>query len=130
LILTLSEFGTLIANIIMKPKKNDIMKQFSDFKKGDMFFFNPLDKDYMKPEVYVMMDEGKVRGYSTKTFIKNSALVKMCIGNYQPYPSDIWALTDCLFKDMAEAGHITPIDDIREAEAICDRLNLQMEEIL
>ena len=106
------------------------MKQFSDFKKGDMFFFNPLDKDYMKPEVYVMMDEGKVRGFSTKTFIKNSALVKMCICNYQPYPSDIWALTDRFFEDMAEAGHITPIDDIREAEAICDRLNLQMEEVL
>lgn len=106
------------------------MKQFSDFKKGDMFFFNPLDKDWMKPEVYVMMDEGVVQGFEAKTFIKNSALVKMCISNYQPCPSDIWAITDTYYKNMSEAGHITPIDDIREAEAICDRLNLQMEEIL
>ena len=106
------------------------MKQFSDFKKGDMFFFNPLDKDWMKPEVYVMMDEGVVQGVEAKTFIKNSALVKMCIGNYQPYISDTWAITDSYYKNMSEAGHFIPIDDIREAEAICDRLNLQMEEIL
>ena len=106
------------------------MKQFSDFKKGDMFFFNPLDKDWMKPEVYVMMDEGVVQGFEAKTFIKNSALVKHLISNYQPCPSDIWAITDAYYKNMSEAGHFTPIEDLREAEDICEKFNLQMEEIL
>lgn len=94
------------------------MKQFSDFKKGDMFFFNPLDKDWMKPEVYVMMDEGIVQGFEAKTFIKNSALVKHLISNYQPYPSDIWAITDAYYKNMSEA------------EDICEKFNLKMEEVL
>ncbi len=106
------------------------MKQFSDFKKGDMFFFNPLDKDWMKPEVYVMMDEGVVQGFEAKTFIKNSALVKHLISNYQPCPSDIWAISDTYYKNMSEAGHFIPIDDLREAEDICEKFNLKMEEVL
>lgn len=106
------------------------MKQFSNFKKGDMFFFNPLDKDWMKPEVYVMMDEGIVQGREAKTFIKNSALVKHLISNYQPYPSDIWAFTDGYFEKMVEQGHITPIEDLREAEDICEKFGLKMEEAL
>lgn len=106
------------------------MKQFSDFKKGDMFFFNPLDKDWMKPEVYVMMDEGVVQGFEAKTFIKNSALVKHLISNYQPYPSDIWAITDAYYKNMSETGHFIPIEDLREAEDICEKFSLKMEEAL
>lgn len=106
------------------------MKQFSDFKKGDMFFFNPLDKGYMEPEVYVMMDEDIVQGFEAKTFIKNSALIKHLISNYQPYPSDVWAITDTYYKKMCESGHITPIEDLREAEDICEKFNLKMEEML
>jgi hypothetical protein len=106
------------------------MKQFSDFKKGDMFFFNPLDKDWMKPEVYVMMDEGVVQGFKAKSFIKNSTLVKVCISNYQPRPSDLWAITDAYYKKMSEAGHFIPIEDLREVEDICEKFNLKMEEVL
>jgi len=106
------------------------MKQFSDFKKGDMFFFNPLDKDWMKPGVYVMMEEGIVQGFEAKTFIKNSALVKHLISNYQPYPSDIWAITDAFYGRMSEAGHFIPIEDLREADDICNKFNLKMEEAL
>jgi len=106
------------------------MKRFSDFKKGDMFFFNPLDKDWMKPEVYVMMEEGIVQGFEAKTFIKNSALVKHLISNYQPYPSDIWAITDAYYKNMSEAGHFIPIEDLRETEDIRNKFGLKTEEVL
>lgn len=106
------------------------MKQFSDFKKGDMFFFNPLDKDYMKPEVYVMMDEGIVQGVEAKSFIKNSALVQHIISNYQPNQSDVWVITDAYYKKMSEAGHFIPIEDLREAEDICEKFILKMEDVL
>lgn len=106
------------------------MKQFSEFKKGDMFFFNPLDKDYMKPEVYVMLDEGIVQDAEAKTFIKNSALVKHLISNYQPYPSDLWAITDTYYERMSEGGYIVPIEDLREAEDICNKFGLKMEAVL
>ena len=92
-----------------------------------MFFFNPLDKDYMKPEVYVMIEEGIVQGYEAKTFIKNSALVKHLISNYTPYPSDLWAFTDGYFNHLAELGHIIPIDTLREADELCEKFNLTME---
>ena len=92
-----------------------------------MFFFNPLDKDFMKPEVYVMLREGKVQGYDAKTFIKNSALVKHLISNYEPWPSDLWAFTDVYFNQLVEAGHIIPIDDLREADDLCEKFNLTME---
>ena len=106
------------------------MKQLSDFKKGDMFFFNPLHMNFMEPEVYVMMDEGIVQGFEAKTFIKNSALVKHLINNYQPYSGDLWAITDAYYKKMSEAGHIIPIDDLREADIICKKFNLKMEEVI
>jgi hypothetical protein len=106
------------------------MKQFSDFKKGDMFFFNPLHMNFMEPEVYVMMDEGIVQGFEAKTFIKNSALVKHLINNYQPYSGDLWAITDAYYQKMSEAGHIIPIDDLREADIICKKFNLKMEEVI
>ena len=103
------------------------MKQFSDFQKGDMFFFNPLDLNYMKPEVYVMLEEGIVQGYPAKVFIKNSALVKHLVSNYEPSPFDNWAFTEGYFSRMMEEGHIVPIDDLREAEDLCKAHNLTMD---
>ena len=46
------------------------MKRFSDFKKGDMFFFNPLNLDFMQPEVYVMVDESIVQDTNTKSLLR------------------------------------------------------------
>lgn len=106
------------------------MKQFSDFKKGDMFFLNPLDKDSLKPEVYVMMDEDATPGFETKTFIKSSALVKHLTNKYQPHLSDTWEISAGYYKKMSNAGYFIPIDDLREAEDICKKFNLKMEEIL
>ena len=103
------------------------MKKFNEFQQGDMFFFNPLDKYWMKPEVYVMLEEGIVQGYPAKTFIKNSAPVNHLISNYEPYPSDNWAFTEGYFNQMVEVGHIVPIDDLREADELCEKFNLTME---
>lgn len=101
------------------------MKQFSDFKKGDMFFLNPLDKDALKPEVYLMIDEDD----EAKTFIKTSALGKYLVSNYQPHLSDTWAITETYYNKMSKTGYFIPIDDLREAEEICKKFNLKMEEI-
>ena len=106
------------------------MKRFSDFKKGDMFFFNSLNLDFMQPEVYVMVDESIVQDTNTKSFIENSALVKHLISNYEPSTSDIWAITERYFNSMQDKGHFIPIDDIREAEDICEKFGLKMEEVL
>jgi hypothetical protein len=103
------------------------MKKLSEYQKGDMFFFNPLHMDFMKPDVYVMMEEGIVQGREAKTFIKNSALVKHLISNYTPWPSDLWAFTDSYFEKLVEQGHIIPIDDLREADELCEKFNLTME---
>lgn len=102
------------------------MKQFSDFKKGDMFFLNPLDKDALKPEVYLMIDEDD----EAKTFIKTSALGKYLVSNYQPHLSDTWEISAGYYKKMSEAGYFIPIDDLREAEEICKKFNLKMEDAL
>lgn len=119
------KFGTLFAITVLKTIRD--MKKFNEFQRGDMFFFNPLDKDWMKPEVYVMLEEGIVQGYPAKVFIKNSALVKHLISNYEPYPSDTWAFTEAYFGNMEEIGHIIPIDDLREADELCDKYNLTMD---
>ena len=102
------------------------MKQFSDFKKGDMFFLNPLDKDALKPEVYLMIDEND----EAKTFIKTSALGKYLTSNYYPHLSDTWEISAGYYKKMSEAGYFIPIEDLREAEEICKKFNLKMEEII
>ena len=106
------------------------MKKFNEYQKGDMFFFNPLHMKFMKPDVYVMMEEGTVQGYSAKTFIRNSALVEHLISNYTPCPSDLWAFTEGYFEKLAEQGHIIPIDDLREAEELCEKFNLTMEPVM
>jgi len=106
------------------------MKHFSDFNKGDMFFFNPLNLDFMKPEVYVMMDEGDVQDVNAKSFIVNSALVKHLTSNYEPSTSDIWAMSEKYFSSMQDKGHFIPIDDLREVEDICRKFNLKMEDVL
>jgi predicted patatin/cPLA2 family phospholipase len=78
----------------------------------------------------VMMEEGIVQGREAKTFIKNSALVKHLISNYTPWQSDLWAFTDSYFDKLVEQGHIIPIDDLREADELCEKFNLTMEPVM
>lgn len=95
-------------------------------QKGDMFFRNPKDKDFIKPEVYVKMENAEVQGRQASIFIKNSALVKICTGNYEPYPSDRWAITDEYYDEMVKDGYAIPISDIKEVEKICPEYKIDL----
>lgn len=101
----------------------------SEMKKGDMFLFIPqgMARCYMKAEVFVKMhdDTVNVQGYDASRFIKNSALVKHLISNYEPMPSDCWALTDKFFNGQVEEKCIFPISDLREVDAICQEQGVE-----
>lgn len=96
------------------------MTKPSEMKKGDMFLrlTNPLVGN--KPEVYVKMEDGD--GYTT--FIANTALVKVCISNYEPSFIDKWAISDGFYTKMVEKGEFVPISDINEVKDICPEFTI------
>lgn len=104
------------------------MKKLCEYKKGDMFFFNPLEMDYMNPEVYVLMKDDVVQGRPARIFIKSAALVRFLLHKKRPTSSDTWAFSsDRYFESMTEKGHFIPIDDLREADELCEKFSLTME---
>ena len=95
-----------------------------------MFFFNPKEKTYMKPEVYVLLKDGIVQDQKARIFVKNSALVKFSLNNEKPSFCDTWAFTySNYFDNMTKNGYFIPIEDLREADELCEKFGLTMEEI-
>lgn len=82
----------------------------SEMEVGAMFICTFKEK----PEVYVKTGEGEVQGVKATIFIKNSALVKHLISNYEPSCFDQWAMRDDYYVKSVESGAFIPISDIKE----------------
>ena len=105
----------------------------SEMKQGDMFLLVPkgIHQCYLSPEVFVKTHDGTVtvQGVDASRFVKNSALVRMCLENTPVSFSDYWAVTDRYFNALSDDGQVRIISDLRELEGICEELGIPVPEM-
>jgi hypothetical protein len=98
------------------------MKKPSEMQRGDMFLQLPNPLIGTEAKVFVKLEDAE--GYTI--FINNNALVKVCIGNYEPSFLDQWGISDGFYERMVEKGEFVPISDIGEVENYCPGFTIDL----
>lgn len=102
------------------------MTKPSEMNKGDMFLYLPTYENGI-PEVFVKVENSVVRGVNCTIFVKNSALIRHLVYDYELAPWDNWAIGDKYYETKVGEGVFIPIDDIREVEKYCPDFKLDFE---
>ena len=91
----------------------------SNIAQGQMFIhYNPDHMD--NPKVWVKVDD---TGEEPSVFIDNKAMVRFAID--KTYKSSIierWLITDRYYGEMVQKGEFVPVDDLTQADRICEEL--------